>query len=126
MDPDGRWTSKRAVPLAAAGQNRWPPAGNYMAATGQDLMAADTRIAHPCIRCHRLSIMSARDSHSDEPRPRPFQDLVAYAQLPGGEGPNPPVDRVVVRVAMYPLCAGCATAPTRWRQNLHSCSLNPL
>ena len=40
--PDGRWTSKRAVPLAAAGQNRWPPAGNYMAATGQDLMAADT------------------------------------------------------------------------------------
>ena len=28
--------------LAAAGQNCWPPAGSYMAATGQDLMAADT------------------------------------------------------------------------------------
>ena len=36
-----RWTSTRAVLLAAAGQNRWPPAGSYMAATGQDLMAAD-------------------------------------------------------------------------------------
>ena len=43
MNPDGRWTSTRAVLLAAAGQNRWPPAGNYMAATGQDLMAADIR-----------------------------------------------------------------------------------
>ena len=42
MDPDGRWTSTRAVLLAAAGQNCWPPAGSYMAATGQDLMAADT------------------------------------------------------------------------------------
>ena len=42
MDPDGKWTSTRAVLLAAAGQNRWPPAGTYMAATGQDLMAADT------------------------------------------------------------------------------------
>ena len=41
MDPDGKWTSTRAVLLAAAGQNRWPPAGNYMAATGQNLMAAD-------------------------------------------------------------------------------------
>ena len=42
MDPDRKWTSTRAVLLAAAGQNCWPPAGNYMAATGQDLMAADT------------------------------------------------------------------------------------
>ena len=41
MDPDGKWTSTRAVLLAAAGQNCWPPAGSYMAATGQDLMAAD-------------------------------------------------------------------------------------
>ena len=44
MDPDGKWISTRAVLLAAAGQNCWPPAGSYMAATGQDLMAADTRI----------------------------------------------------------------------------------
>ena len=43
MDPDGTWTSTRAVLLAATGQNCWPPAGSYMAATGQDLMAADTR-----------------------------------------------------------------------------------
>ena len=43
MDPDRKWTSTRAVLLAAAGQNCWPPAGNYMAATGQDLMAADTK-----------------------------------------------------------------------------------
>ena len=42
MDPDGKWISTRAVLLAAAGQNCWPPAGSYMAATGQDLMAADT------------------------------------------------------------------------------------
>ena len=42
MDPDGKWTSTRAVLLAAAGQNRWPPAGSYMAASGQDLVAADT------------------------------------------------------------------------------------
>ena len=41
MDPDGKRTSTRAVLLAAAGQNCWPPAGSYMAATGQDLMAAD-------------------------------------------------------------------------------------
>ena len=41
MHPAGKWTSTRAVPLAAPGQNRWPPAGTYMAATGQDLMAAD-------------------------------------------------------------------------------------
>ena len=27
---------------AALGQNCWPPAGSYMAATGQDLMAADS------------------------------------------------------------------------------------
>ena len=48
MDPDGKWTSTRAVLLAAAGQNRWPPAGSYMAATGQDLMAADAHsIASP-------------------------------------------------------------------------------
>ena len=44
MDPDGKWISTRAVLLAAAGQNCWPPAGSYMAATGQDLMAADTHI----------------------------------------------------------------------------------
>ena len=42
MDPDGKRISTRAVLLAAAGQNCWPPAGSYMAATGQDLMAADT------------------------------------------------------------------------------------
>ena len=46
MDPDGKWTSTWAVLLAAAGQNRWPPAGSYMAATGQDLMAADTLPSH--------------------------------------------------------------------------------
>ena len=43
MDPDGKRTSTRATLLAATGQNRWPPAGSYMAATGQDLMAADSR-----------------------------------------------------------------------------------
>ena len=43
VDPDGKRTSTRAVLLAVAGQNCWPPAGSYMAATGQDLMAADRR-----------------------------------------------------------------------------------
>ena len=42
MDPDGKRTSTQAKLLAAAGQNYWPPAGSYMAATGQDLMAADS------------------------------------------------------------------------------------
>ena len=42
MDPDGKWTSTRAVLLAAARQNCWPPADSYMAATGQDLMASDS------------------------------------------------------------------------------------
>ena len=46
MDPDGKRTSTRAVLLAAAGQNCWPPAGSYMAATGQDLMAADSQAQH--------------------------------------------------------------------------------
>jgi hypothetical protein len=32
----------RAQPLAASGQNCWPRPGSYMAATGHDLMAADT------------------------------------------------------------------------------------
>ena len=44
MDPDGKRTSTQTVSLAAAGQNRWPPAGSYIAATGHDLMAADS---HP-------------------------------------------------------------------------------
>jgi hypothetical protein len=35
--------STRAEPLTANGQFCWPPTGNYMAASGQDLMAADTR-----------------------------------------------------------------------------------
>jgi len=50
VDPDERRTSTRATLLAAAGQNRCPPAGSYMAATGQDLMAADSRArARPSI-----------------------------------------------------------------------------
>ena len=42
MDPERERTSTRAELSAAAGQNCWPPAGSYMTATGQDLMAADT------------------------------------------------------------------------------------
>ena len=53
MDPDGKWTSTRAVLLAAAGQNCWPPAGSYMAATGQDLMAADTRDLPKSLQANR-------------------------------------------------------------------------
>ncbi len=34
-------TSTRAEQLTAPGQNCWPPAGSYMTASGQDLMAAD-------------------------------------------------------------------------------------
>ena len=45
MDPDRKWTSTRATLLATPGQNCWPPAGTYMAATGQDLMAADRAVA---------------------------------------------------------------------------------
>ena len=45
MDPDGTRTSTRVTLLAATGQIRWPPAGSYMAATGQHLMAADSRAA---------------------------------------------------------------------------------
>ena len=70
MDPDGRWTSTRAVLLAAAGQNCWPPAGSYMAATGQDLMAADTGTARPghglvrggSLRGHSYSVCVQTDS----------------------------------------------------------------
>jgi hypothetical protein len=29
--------------MATTGQNRWPPPGTYLAATGHDLMAADKR-----------------------------------------------------------------------------------
>ena len=57
MDPDGKWISTRAVLLAAAGQNCWPPAGSYMAATGQDLMAADTLAQHGS--CRRSSTSSS-------------------------------------------------------------------
>ncbi len=46
-------TSTRADHQTATGQFRWPPAGSYMTADGQDLMAADTergdassRVAH--------------------------------------------------------------------------------
>ena len=58
MDPDGKWTSTRAVLLAAAGQNRWPPAGSYMAATGQDLMAADTGRSRAAMSMEALAAMS--------------------------------------------------------------------
>jgi len=30
--------------MAASGQFRWPPTGSYMAANGQDLMAADNAL----------------------------------------------------------------------------------
>lgn len=38
-----RWarTSTRAVLLSVSGQFRWPRAGSYVTASGQDLMAAD-------------------------------------------------------------------------------------
>ncbi len=42
VDPGQERTSTRAELLATAGQKRWPRAGTYMAATGHDLMAADT------------------------------------------------------------------------------------
>ena len=73
MDPDGKWTSTRAVLLAAAGQNRWPPAGTYMAATGQDLMAADT------------GTPATTSSHKTHPSPNTDgapQPLTATARLP--------------------------------------------
>ena len=41
MDPSRRRISTRAEQPAATGQNRWPPPGSYMAASGQNLMAAD-------------------------------------------------------------------------------------
>ena len=64
MDPDGRWTSTRAVLLAAAGQNCWPPAGSYMAATGQDLMAADSPPPSANTRsCEAVSHCLDRQSH---------------------------------------------------------------
>jgi len=57
VDPDGTWTSTRAVLLAATGQNCWPPAGSHMAATGQDLMAADTQRPYlPKMEPHRHNI----------------------------------------------------------------------
>ena len=55
MDPDGKRTSTRATLLAAAGQFCWPPAGSYMAATGQDLMAADTEPGKELPWSHRAS-----------------------------------------------------------------------
>ena len=36
-------TSTRAVLLAASGQKCWPPTGSFVAAYGQDLMAADNQ-----------------------------------------------------------------------------------
>ena len=76
MNPDGRWTSTRAVLLAAAGQNRWPPAGSYMAATGQDLMAADTQ----GFRAPSWDQKSVRDSvHEDS----------ASAPIAAGQRPRP-------------------------------------
>ena len=40
--PTVRSTSTRAVLLAASGQFPWPPTGSFVAAYGQDLMAADS------------------------------------------------------------------------------------
>jgi len=42
VDPGKQRTSTRAEQLAATGQNCWPSPGSYTAATGHDLMAADT------------------------------------------------------------------------------------
>ena len=76
MDPDGKWTSTRAVLLAAPGQNCWPPAGSYMAATGQDLMAADSRMAAgrfgPCsCRLSGTGSREACDCQGDAHAPQP-------------------------------------------------------
>ena len=57
MDPDRRRISTRAEQLTATGQICWPPPGSYMAATGQDLMAADSEepaAARPSRRDHQL------------------------------------------------------------------------
>ena len=42
VDPPGKRSIDKADLVSASGQFPWPPAGNYMAVYGQDLMAADT------------------------------------------------------------------------------------
>jgi hypothetical protein len=54
--PAGTTTSTRAALLAAAGQLHWPPTGNYMTATGQDLMAADISDRRPQRSAARTSL----------------------------------------------------------------------
>ena len=80
MDPDGTRTSTRATLLAAAGQNRWPPAGSYMAATGQDLMTADTRPARrPGAASISRGTYSGPNVFQSSPGPKARRCLVAIA-----------------------------------------------
>jgi len=53
--------------MAASGQFRWPPTGSYMAANGQDLMAADIRVLSP-----RLILLPNRRR---QPRTRPIDHI---------------------------------------------------
>ena len=83
MDPDEKWTSTWAVLSAAAGQNRWPPAGSYMAATGQDLMAADTPSPGSPLPSH----VRFQSAIAEAPKPT---DCAAHPTIIGQPDSRPP------------------------------------
>ena len=88
MDPDGTRTSTRATLLAATGQNRCPPAGSYMAATGQDLMAADTTTPPDRVPTSRLGAGSllSQPERSIRAGSLSMATLFAGAATPSGGG----------------------------------------
>ena len=71
--------STRANHPTTSGQLRWPPAGSYMTANGQDLMAADTR------GLAQLIDQEGRDSN----------DTIAVGLgTPGGGDLGPPTESI--------------------------------
>ena len=125
MDPDGKWTSTRAVLLTAAGQNRWPPAGSYMAATGQDLMAADT----PRLRAHRGEPLSRDHPQIPVSMPSLFRfdaSAVAHTRSSSHRTPAPLTarrhpQRSPPRLLTDAACGSLESPPARQprRTNLH-------
>ena len=111
MDPDGQRTSTRAVLLAATGQNCWPPAGSYMAAAGQDLMAADTvRVFAATSRFEYRGVEYSLLMTLELDLPRLASGLTA--QTPRGTSPSVSENFGRSKAAYFKLVASALEAPS--------------
>src|SRR5438309_2032187 len=62
VDPPRQRSTEKADLVSASGQFPWPPAGNFVAVYGQDLMAADT-LRHRLHRQRVAQVVHPRRRH---------------------------------------------------------------